>query len=426
LYIKVAQESASAAKSQPDNFSQEGQASALDLVNPHLPSLSQYWLSALKDYACLNLPSQLSAQLPTNGGTFYSQEVAEKVKPFYDDCWSSVLHAAAIWLQLVGFHAEISSDGAPNFPGLVGQMMTQADPRNDQFYLTLGLAIKALCTPSILDAPSLVQSCLFALEAILSSQFAQEQLAGDSQLGIELLSMCHRLLITCHQPEMRKITMKLVSLVGQAFTKSGENLEDSTTVGKSVSFGIVQAVACCLVKLVPSLASEATGPIASQSKPYSKEDVQLISFVLSTLPYALKLCSIQASIQVLPSILYIVLSSVKHLAVLKANSPQLMLEYGDALASAIGALRVIVSHVKDNEKLVNIIRSSFSALLSSTNTEEASNLVPDDKETLLVLLVTFLKVNAILCTSDSELFDKSVSVFKAALKSNDSKARNLI
>jgi len=416
LYIKVAQESTSTAKSQ------DGQASALDLVNPHLPSLSQYWLSALKDYACLNLPAQLSAQLPTNGGTFYSQEVADKVKPFYDDCWSSVLHAAATWLQLIGFDTEIS--GAQNFSGLAGQMMTKADPRNDHFYLTLGLAIKALCTPSILDSPSLVQSCLFALEAILSSQFAQGQLAGDSQLGIELLSMCHRLLITCHQPGMRRITMKLVSLVGQAFAKSGENLEDTTMVGKSVSFGIIQTVACCLIKLVPSLASEATGPIASQSKPYSKEDVQLVSFALSTLPCALKLCSIQASIQVLPSILYIVLSSVKHLAVLRAQSPQLISEYSDALASAIGALRVIVSHVQDNEKLVNIIRSSFSALLSSTDTEEGSNLVPDDKETLLVLLVTFLKVNAILCTSDSELFDKSVSLFKAALKSNNSKVRN--
>lgn len=416
MYIKVAQESTVISSA-----SQEGQASALDLVNPHLALLSQYWLSALKDYACLNLPPQLSAQLPTNGGTFYSQEVADKVKPYYDDCWSSILHAAAIWLQLVGFEVEISSDGAPSYPGLVGQMITQADPRNDHFYLTLGLAIKALCTPSILDSSSLIQSCLFALEAILSSQFAQGQLAGDSQLGIELLSMCHRLLITCHQPGMRRITMKLVSLVGQAFTKSGDNLEDTTTAGKSVSFGIIQAVACCLVKLVPSLASEATGPVASHSKPYSREDIQLVSFALSTLPYALKLCSIQASIQVLPSLLYIVLSSVKHLTVLKAKSPQLMSEYSDAIAIVMGALKVIVSHVGDNEKLVNIIRSSFGALLNNSATEERFSLVPDDKETLLVLLVTFLKVNAVLCTSDSELFDKSVSVFKEALKSNDTK-----
>lgn len=420
MYIKVTQElnAITTNATKTSDYSQEGQSSALELVNPHLPSLSQYWLSALKDYACLNLPPQLSTQLPTSGGSFYTQEVADKVKPYYEDSWQSILHAAAIWLHLEGFKEQSSSEQPP-----VGQMMLpQVDPRNDRFYLTLGLAIKALCTPSILDSPTLIQSCLLALEAILSSQFAQELLASDPKLGIELLSMCHRLLITCSQSRMHKIVMKLVSLVGQAFNNDKGDLESTLEPGKSVSFGIVQAIACCLLHVVPTLASEATGPVISQTKPPSEEDIDIASSALATLPRALQLCNLEASVEVLPSLLYMILSSIKHLTMLKQKSANLISLYNKAISSATGALAIIVGCIseKDNsDKLIDIMRSSFSALLNTTDT----SLTPDDDETLLILVVTFLKVNAVLCTPNSELFDKSVTLLKDAFKSDDEKVR---
>ena len=407
-----------AAKTQTSDDSQEGQSSALDLVNPHLSSLSKYWLSALKDYACLDLPPQLSTQLPTTGGSFYTQEVADKVKPYYDDSWPSILHAAAIWLHLDGFKEQPSSENLP-----VGQMMLpQIDPRNDRFYLTLGLAIKALCTPSILDSPNLIQSCLLALEAILSSQFAQKLLAGDSKLGIELLSMCHRLLITCNQSRMHKIIVKLVSLVGQAFNNGEGDLESTLEPGNSVSFGIIQTIACCLLHIVPTLAPEATGPVVSQPKPCSEEDIDIASFSLATLPCAFKLCNLEASVELLPSLLYMILSSIKHLTILKQKSTDLVTTYNEAISSATGALAVIISCVSEkqgNDKLINIMRSSFSALLSANDT----HLTPDDEETLLILVVTFLKVNSILCAPNTDLFDRSVTLLKDALKSDNNKVR---
>lgn len=424
LYIKVTQESntiTTVAKTQTSDYSQEGQSSALDLVNPHLSSLSQFWLSALKDYACLNLPPQLSTQLPTSGGSFYTQEIAEKVKPYYNDSWPSILHAATIWLHQEGFKEESSSKVPSQVP--VGQLMLpKVDPRNDRFYLTLGLAIKALCTPSILDSPSLIQSCLLALEAVLSSQFAQELLAGDSKLGIELLSMCHRLLITCNQSGMHKIIMKLVSLVGQAFNKDGIELEGTLEPGKSVSFGIIQTTACCLLHIVPTLASEATGPVASQPKLCSEEDIDIASFALATLPCAFKLCNLEASIEVLPSLFYIILSSIKHLTELKQKSTNLASSYSKAISSATGALTVIISCVSEKQnggKLIEIMRSSFNALLSADD----NSLIPNDNETLLVLVVTFLKVNAVLFTPSSSLFDKSVTLLKDALRSDSDKVR---
>lgn len=408
-------------KTQASDYSQEGQSSALDLVNPHLSSLSQYWLSALKDYACLNLPPQLSTQLPTSGGTFYTQEVANKVKPYYDDSWPSILHAAAIWLHLEGFKEQPSSGDSSQVP--VGQMMLpQVDPRNDRFYLILGLAIQALCTPSILDSPTLIQSCLLALEAILSSQFAQELLASDSKLGIEVLSMCHRLLITCNQSKMHKIVMKLVSLVGQAFNKDEVYIESTLEPGESVSFGIIQTVACCLLQIVPTLMSETTAQITSQSRPCSEDDIEIASFSLATLPYAFKLCNLEASIEVLPSLLYMVLSCVKHLTALKHKSTNLVATYNRAISSAIEVLTIIIGSVSEkqsSDKLIDIMRSSFSALLDTDDTR----LTPDDNETLLILVVSFLKVNAILCTPSSGLFDKSVTLLKDALKSDSNKVR---
>lgn len=357
--------------------------------------------------------------MPTNSGSFYTQEIAEKVKPYYDDSWPSILHATAIWLHLEGFKKESSSEELPQIP--VGQMMLpQIDPRNDRFYLTLGLAIKALCTPSILDSPSLIQSCLLALEGILSSQFAQELLAGDSKLGIEVLSMCHRLLITCNQSSMHKIIMKLASLVGQAFNKGEVDLESTLEPGQSVSFGIIQTVACCLLHIVPTLTSEATGPVASQARVCSEEDIDIASSALAILPCAFKLCNLEASTEVLPSLLYMLLSSIKHLTALKQQSTNLVLACSKAISSAIGVLTVIINCVSDKQngnKLIDIMRSCFSALL---NTDDTS-LTPDDGETLLILLVTFLKVNAILCTPGSSLFDKSVTLLKDALKSDNDK-----
>lgn len=359
--------------------------------------------------------------MPTSGGSFYTQEVAEKVKPYYEDSWPSILHAAAIWLHLEGFKEQSSAEEPSQAP--VGQMMLpQVDPRNDRFYLTLGLAIKALCTPSILDSLSLIQSCLLALEAILSSQFAQELVAGDAKLGIELLSMCHRLLITCNQSKMHKIIMKLVSLVGQAFGKGEIDLESTLEPGKSVSFGIIQTTACCLLHIVPTLVPEATGPVVSQSKPCSEEDIDIASFALSTLPCAFKLCNLEASTEVLPSLLYMILSSVKHLTLLKRKSTNLASAYNKAISSATGALATIISCVSEKQhgdKLIEIMRSSFSALLDTNDT----SLTPDDSETFLILVVTFLKVNAILCTPSSSLFDKSVTLLKGALKSENDKVK---
>ena len=43
----------------------------LDLVEKDLRSLAKHWMGVSRDYAFLTLPKKYSAQLPTDGGTFY-------------------------------------------------------------------------------------------------------------------------------------------------------------------------------------------------------------------------------------------------------------------------------------------------------------------------------------------------------------------
>jgi hypothetical protein len=52
-----------------------------------LPSLSKYWLSALKDHALLSLPAEFKSQLPFEGGAFYSNDTVESARPHYRATW---------------------------------------------------------------------------------------------------------------------------------------------------------------------------------------------------------------------------------------------------------------------------------------------------------------------------------------------------
>ena len=77
---------------------ERGKQNLATLVQGELPSLSSYWLDALKDHALLNLPAEFKAQLPHDGGAFYTNDTIESARPHYRSTWQPILEAAAIWL----------------------------------------------------------------------------------------------------------------------------------------------------------------------------------------------------------------------------------------------------------------------------------------------------------------------------------------
>ena len=53
------------------------------LVQSELPSLSKYWVDALRDHALLSLPSEFKSQLPFDGGAFYTHDTINLARPHY-------------------------------------------------------------------------------------------------------------------------------------------------------------------------------------------------------------------------------------------------------------------------------------------------------------------------------------------------------
>lgn len=115
------------------DFEYKGE-SLLTLVHPELISLSQHWLSALKDHALLSLPSEFASQLPHDGGAFYTNDTIDSSRPHYVACWPPILHAAALWLN-AGDNNEnsnlINNDNTMN--------NNPAETNNDKFHLLFGI-----------------------------------------------------------------------------------------------------------------------------------------------------------------------------------------------------------------------------------------------------------------------------------------------
>ena len=247
LYIKVSEDLKQQTGSDTVTFSDEdtdsSQAGAMELLDPHLPRLSQYWLAAVKDHAYLSLPPQFSSQLPPSGGTFYNNDVMDCVKPYYQDNWPSLLHAAAIWLASGGFDTleksastgtlsslpppQLVPSGAqmlppPAIPPLGGTsgLVPGTDARRDYFHLILGLSVQALCTPATLDEPQTVTHCLRAVKRLFKAAFSRGLLSSDSQLSIEVLSVMHRLLLTCQSKAMHTVALEVASFIGEALKAS--------------------------------------------------------------------------------------------------------------------------------------------------------------------------------------------------------------
>ena len=221
--------------------------------------LSQFWLAALKDKAYLFLPAEFASQLPPSGGTFYSADVMESVRPYYQSNWSSLLHAAAIWLQERGFRemqeagkqrqqgggrggggggesngglpvpllgggsavATISSSSSSSFP---------SDPRVTNFNLVLGLAVQCLCSPATLDHAHVLSNCLRALQRLLSSSpgAACDVLRVDSRISVEILSVLHRLLLTAQAPPTHVLVLRIAILVGHVLREAIQTNSDES------------------------------------------------------------------------------------------------------------------------------------------------------------------------------------------------------
>lgn len=126
--------------------------SLLQLVTPELTALIGHWLAALRDHALLSLPSEFGPQLPPDGGSYYTPETSDIVRPYYKQSWPPILLAAATWLKHNDFElppgaamigsditeGDGASDGANKSAKMVQSKDARPETKDDRFSLILG------------------------------------------------------------------------------------------------------------------------------------------------------------------------------------------------------------------------------------------------------------------------------------------------
>ncbi|XP_047593893.1 HEAT repeat-containing protein 5A isoform X7 [Lutra lutra] len=202
-----------------ESYSSDG---LLDLVHTDLGTLSRLWLAALQDFALLTLPSEFASQLPVEGGAFYTAETSESAKLHYYNSWALILHATALWLTSTGFVVADPDEGAshlsrPVTPTSMCQgsssgatVKSPEDVCTDRFHLILGISVEFLCSLRSDATMESITACLHALQALLDVPWPRSKIGSDQDLGIELLNVLHRVILTRESPSIQLASLEVV------------------------------------------------------------------------------------------------------------------------------------------------------------------------------------------------------------------------
>uniref|UniRef100_A0A8C5TDX0 HEAT repeat-containing protein 5B n=1 Tax=Malurus cyaneus samueli TaxID=2593467 RepID=A0A8C5TDX0_9PASS len=331
----------------------------ITLVQPELPALSRLWLAALKDYALLTLPAEFATQLPPDGGAFYTPETIDTARLHYRNSWAPILHAVALWLNSTGFNVSESTEetaaAMPNSQKRATSIMLNQTPgtppttkslpeiNKDRMHLILGVSIQFLCSPRPEEPVEHVTSCLQALHTLLDPPCARIHIAEDQLLGVELLSVLHRLLLTWDPPSVQLLVTGVVQQIVRAAQDYlqekrnalndneekenplalGEGGESGGLVpGKSLVFAAMELLMFILVRHMPHLSSKVSDSpshIAAKSH-LSEESARLVAATVNILSDLPSLCSPAGCMTILPTILFLITRVLKETAVKSADN----------------------------------------------------------------------------------------------------------
>lgn len=437
-----------------------GSASAaglLDLVCTDLATLSRLWLAALQDFALLTLPAEFASQLPVEGGAFYTAETSKSATPHYHNSWALILHAAALWLTSTGF-ADPDEGGAnlsrPVTPTSMCQGSSSSGPAvkspedvyTDRFHLILGISVEFLCSLRSDATLESITSCLQALQALLDAPWPRSRVGSDQDLGIELLNVLHRVILTRESPAIQLASLEVVRQIicaAQEHVKEkrrsaevddgaseketvpefGEGKDTGGLVpGKSLVFATLELCVCILVRQLPELNPKLTsGPRDKASKPktLSEEGSRLVAAALVILAELPAVCSPEGSVSVLPTILYLAIGVLRETAV-KLPGGQLSSTVTASLHALKGILTSPMARAeKSHEAWTSLLQSALATVLDCWSPVDGAHQELDEISLLTAITVFILstspEVTAVPC-----LQNRCIEKFKAALESKDS------
>ena len=329
------------------------------MVQAELPSLSKFWLLALRDHALLSLPSEFKSQLPFDGGAFYTNETITLARPHYRSTWPPILHAAAIWLS---YGDNDNEDDGEKADGSNIAKKTHEEEKADHFHLLLGVCVEGLANTRSADlTKDQVMSCLKALLALLDHQWVRKYLAASNQsqgaaqskaLLVELCNVLHRTVLTRETVATQSLALDVLRLVlitardvlevarkakarelgipanrsvvddkdtAEALGVLGEGGSDGVLIpGDSVAFSALEVCLCVLVRHYPELSPRAanlTSAAALRARAGLHRSLQghgdLVSRAVEILARLPGLCSPRGSLAVMPSILWLLIGVIK-------------------------------------------------------------------------------------------------------------------
>nr|XP_015097483.1 HEAT repeat-containing protein 5A isoform X2 [Vicugna pacos] len=433
----------------------------LDLVHADLSTLSRLWLSALQDFALLTLPSEFASQLPVEGGAFYTAETSENAKLHYYSSWALILHATALWLTSTGFVVADPDEGAPNLsrpvtPTSMCQgssgvtVKSPEDVYTERFHLILGISVEFLCSLRSDATMESITACLHALQALLDVPWPRSKIGSDQDLGIELLNVLHRVILTRESPSIQLASLEVVRQIicaaqehvkekrrsaevddgaaeKETLPEFGEGKDTGGLVpGKSLVFATLELCVCILVRQLPELNPKLTGsPGVKAAKPQllSEDGSRLVSAALVILSELPAVCSPEGSISILPTILYLTIGVLRETAV-KLPGGQL----SSTVAASLQALKGILSSPmaraeKSHTAWTDLLRSALTTVLDCWD-PDCFSLVDGthqelDEVSLLTAITVFILSTSPEVTTIPCLQKRCIEKFKATLEIKD-------
>ncbi|XP_074886420.1 HEAT repeat-containing protein 5A isoform X2 [Buteo buteo] len=429
----------------------------LDLVQADLGILSKLWLSALQDFALLTLPSEYALQLPAEGGTFYTAETIENARPHYYNSWALILYATALWLTSTGFIVVDPDEGVTNLsrpvtPTTMCQdsstrplVKSPEDVNTDRFHLILGIAVEFLCSPRSDAAMENIIACLRALQALFDVPWPRSKIGGDQELGVELLNVLHRLILTRESPDIQLAALEVVRLIlfaaqehvkekrrsaevddgaaeKETLPEFGEGKDTGGLVpGKSLVFATLELCVCILVRQLPQLNPKLTCSPAVQSGKHlllSEDGSRLVAVALVILSDVPAICSPEGSVSVLPTILYLIIGVLKETAV-KLRDGQLPLTVAASLQALKGLLSSPMARAeKSRTAWTDLLRSALVTVLDCW--DQVGGLLQElDEVSLLTAITVFIMSTSPEVTTVECLQKRCIEKFKITLDSKD-------
>uniref|UniRef100_A0A452TXU8 HEAT repeat-containing protein 5A n=1 Tax=Ursus maritimus TaxID=29073 RepID=A0A452TXU8_URSMA len=430
----------------------------LDLVHTDLGTLSRLWLAALQDFALLTLPSEFASQLPVEGGAFYTAETSENAKLHYYNSWALILHATALWLTSTGFVVADPDEGAshlsrPVTPTSMCQgsssgatVKSPEDVCTDRFHLILGISVEFLCSLRSDATMESITACLHALQALLDVPWPRSKIGSDQDLGIELLNVLHRVILTRESPSIQLASLEVVRQIicaaqehvkekrrsaevddgaaeKETLPEFGEGKDTGGLVpGKSLVFATLELCVCILVRQLPELNPKLTGsPGVKATKPQmlSEDGSRLVSAALVILSELPAVCSPEGMlISILPTILYLTIGVLRQTAV-KLPGGQL----SSTVAASLQALKGILSSPmaraeKSHTAWTDLLRSALTTILDYWDPVDGTH--PElDEISLLTAITVFILSTSPEVTTIPCLQKRCIEKFKATLEIKD-------